>query len=282
MFQHTPYMSDFELIPRLSQIAYWQRSYPCNNNWYCHSRRWNDPISLRALCRLLWLTWLEILPQQRIPRTRFEARPSALIRCTFSKPHPPSQNSEGCSCNESCTGGTSGRKIASAEDLQTLSLREGASGKSLEITRNHSKSSKIVSAEDLRTQPLSGGLWPAVQLGWQDMFSSHQPWLGRIEHVMLGIIVAVEHGVESNINKVLRIRCRNWCVQPCCCCCCSGSDLTWEDNWGRLCTVIQPSPYVQADRKSQGSNWWILWSWTRNNWGHWRPKREGFILHDSR
>ena len=46
-----------------------------------------------------------------------------------------------------CAGGTSGRKIASVEDLRTQSLRAGTSGKSLDMTRNHSKSSKIASAE---------------------------------------------------------------------------------------------------------------------------------------
>ena len=67
----------------------------------------------------------------------------------------------------SCAGGTSGRKIACVEDLRTQSLRGGTSGRLLEITVNHSKSSKIASAEVFRTQFLCEGLLPPAQLGTQ-------------------------------------------------------------------------------------------------------------------
>ena len=65
----------------------------------------------------------------------------------------------------SWSGGTSGRKIASAEDLRTQSLREGTSRKWLETTKNYSKLSKIAFTEVLPTQVLRGGLLPPAQLG---------------------------------------------------------------------------------------------------------------------
>ena len=75
--------------------------------------------------------YLEVLTRRQwhVVVLRFEARPSAFTRFTFSKPHPPFQNSEGCLCNISCTGGASGRIVASAEGLRTHSLRGGACGR---------------------------------------------------------------------------------------------------------------------------------------------------------
>ena len=67
-------------------------SYRCGVHIFSH----NLSLVTSLIHRVIYLTTLPYL-QQRIPRTRFEARTSAHTRSSISKYHPPFQKSEGCS-----------------------------------------------------------------------------------------------------------------------------------------------------------------------------------------
>ena len=72
------------------------------NNLNLHVKKWHYfsfTMAVSESFRVMLCHFSNKSLQQRFPRARFEARPSAFTRLTFSKPHPPFQNPEGCSYN---------------------------------------------------------------------------------------------------------------------------------------------------------------------------------------